>query len=126
MMLAAGLTLVALLFESGTVTQFYLTNATNLDYYTGMGSSLEVVNGWGLRGARGLFLPLIVAGFFASPWAKREDWRKWMFWAGTAVLFAAVVPTSVPSLGGLFAWGGVGLAGWTAWKQRKADASGAP
>ena len=36
-----------------------------------------------------LFLPLIVAGFFASPWAKREAWRKWMFWGGTAVLFAS-------------------------------------
>lgn len=120
MLLAAALSLAALAVFSGHENQYYLTNMTNTDAYTGMGHDRVRASGWDLRGLWGLGTALAVAAVFASPLPRRAGLRPWIFWAGAGVLLLGAVPTLPASMGGLLAYGGAGLALWTAWTERRA------
>lgn len=120
MIAAVGLSLLGLLFNSGNQTHHYLTNMTSTDFYTGRGSTSVPATGWELRGMRGVILPLAVAAVFGLGLARNPSLRGWIYWVAGLVLFVATVPSIPPSLGGLFAYGAIGLTFWTAWKVGKA------
>jgi hypothetical protein len=119
---AVALCFVSQFLNYGETQSFFLTNATNTDYYTGMGSVESAASGWRLHPLAAPIL-LLLATVFASPLARRPEVRRWGYWAALALLFVAIVPLApVRHFGAMLGAVTFGLAVWAALANRKAEA----
>lgn len=122
MLAATALLFVSQFFRYGEKTAYFLTDATNTSLYTGMASADSPASGWSLH-PHALPVILVLAAAFGAPLARRAGVRGWIYWAGAALVFLAVIPAApMRGVGAMMGLVAVGLAVWAALAARKAPA----